>query len=143
MKLTVKAIFASYFAVLFTFAVLDALWLGIIAMPWYQTAFTQLFREPFIIWPWVVFYLLYCASVVYLIIRPYINQNLIQTAWGGFVLGATAYGTYNLTAYAIIEHWPLTMTFVDWLWGSLATMIMAFTGGWAARKANVKSKGQG
>ncbi|MBU2978381.1 DUF2177 family protein [Alteromonas sp. C1M14] len=143
MKLSIKAFLASYLTVLLTFAVLDTVWLGLIAMPWYQEAFAPLFRAPFITWPWIAFYLLYCASVVYLIIRPYINQNLIQTAIGGFILGATAYGTYNLTAYSIIAHWPLTMTFVDWFWGSVATMSMAFTGGWVARKVNAKTRGQG
>ncbi|MBU3020301.1 DUF2177 family protein [Aestuariibacter sp. A3R04] len=134
MNISVKANLAAYFVVLALFAVLDGFWLGVLAMPWYQTAFDGLLREEFITWPWLVFYLLYCASIVFLAIRPYAGQNLIRTCEAGFVLGATAYGTYNLTCYSILIHWPLTMTIIDWIWGTCATTVLAAAGGWTMKK---------
>ncbi len=51
--------------------------------------------------------------------------------WGalyGFVL----YGVYDLTNYAIVKGWPLTITLVDVLWGSFAcataTLLMGVAG---------------
>lgn len=134
MKSTVKPLIAAYVAVLLTFALLDGIWLGAIAMPWYQDAFKPLLKQTFLTWPWITFYLLYGAAVVYLVIRPYVGQNLMQTTMGGLVLGATAYGTYNLTCYAIIANWPLDMTIIDWIWGTVATGSIATSGGWVARK---------
>ncbi len=134
MNYSFKALAGAYIAVLLAFACLDGVWLGVIAMPLYQSAFDTLLRDQFITWPWLAFYLLYCAAVVYLAIRPYAAQNLLSQSLAGIALGATAYGTYNLTCYSIIDGWPLAMTFVDWIWGTTATGIIATSGGWAARK---------
>lgn len=134
MNYSFKALCGAYLAVLLAFGFLDGVWLGVIAMPLYQTAFDALLREQFITWPWIAFYLLYCAAVVFLVIRPYAGRNLISKTVAGFVLGAAAYGTYNLTSYSIIDGWPLSMTFIDWMWGSTATAIIATCGGWTAQK---------
>ena len=134
MNYSFKALVGAYIAVLLAFACLDGVWLGVIAMPLYQSAFDTLLRDQFITWPWLAFYLLYGAAVVYLAIRPYASQNLLSQSFAGCVLGAAAYGTYNLTCYSIIDAWPLSMTLIDWLWGTVATGLIATSGGWAARK---------
>lgn len=126
------AYLVAYTTVLLTFGVLDGIWLGVIAMPWYQAAFEGLLREPFIMWPWVTFYLLYGLAVVFLAIRPNLNQPK-AAALAGAALGATAYGTYNLTGYSIIADWPLSMSLIDWCWGTVATAVNALTGAIAAR----------
>lgn len=133
MKTKFASLALAYLAILITFGVLDGLWLGVIAMPLYTEYFAELLRAQFITWPWIVFYLLYCLSVVFLAVNP-TRQKPWGAAFGyGFVLGATAYGTYNLTAYSIVAGWPLTMTLVDWAWGSIATAILAAVGAGVAR----------
>ena len=138
MHYSFKTLTGTYIAVLLAFACLDAVWLGVIAMPLYREAFESLLRPQFITWPWIAFYLLYCASVVCLTIRPYAGKNLIHTSLAGLALGATAYGTYNLTCYSIIRDWPLNMTLIDWIWGTVATGIIATCGGFAAQKISDK-----
>ena len=132
MKIPFSTYLYAWLAVLISFAVLDGLWLGVIAMPLYTEHFAGLLREPFITWPWLAFYVLYCMAVVFLAIRPTLEQSMAATGLHGLVLGATAYGTYNLTAYSIVAGWPLNMTLIDWLWGAVATMLLAIAGGTAA-----------
>ena len=133
MKTKFSTLALAYLAVLIAFGVLDGIWLGVIAMPMYVEHFDGILREQFISWPWIVFYLLYCLSVVILAVKPTLNRSVGAAAISGFVLGAAAYGTYNLTAYSIVADWPLNMTLIDWLWGSLATCILAATGSIVAR----------
>lgn len=133
MKTKFSTLALAYLAVLIAFGVLDGIWLGVIAMPMYVEHFEGLLREQFISWPWIVFYLLYCLSVVVLAVKPTLSKSVGAAAVSGFILGATAYGTYNLTAYSIVADWPLNMTLIDWLWGSVATCILAATGSAVAR----------
>ncbi|QCZ95043.1 DUF2177 family protein [Salinimonas iocasae] len=133
MKTKFSTLALAYLAVLIAFGVLDGIWLGVIAMPMYVEHFDGILREQFISWPWIVFYLLYCLSVVIVAVKPTLNRTVGAAAISGFVLGATAYGTYNLTAYSIVADWPLNMTLIDWLWGSVATCILAATGSIVAR----------
>ena len=133
MKTKFSTLALAYLAVLIAFGVLDGIWLGVIAMPMYVEHFDGILREQFISWPWIVFYLLYCLSVVILAVKPTLDRTVGAAAISGFVLGATAYGTYNLTAYSIVAGWPLNMTLIDWLWGSVATCILAATGSIVAR----------
>ena len=39
----------------------------------------------------------------------------------GALLGLAAYGAYDLTNQATLKNWPLSITIVDMLWGTLAT----------------------
>ncbi|GGW91224.1 DUF2177 family protein [Alteromonas halophila] len=123
-----RATLIAYITVLLLFAVLDGIWLGIIAMPWYQDAFAGLLREPFITWPWMVFYLAYCLIVVVLAVCPGRHTSVLSALGRGAMLGAAAYGTYNLTGYSIIAGWPLNMTLVDLAWGTVATALLSTAG---------------
>lgn len=123
---SIKSVFFAYITVLLAFAVLDGLWLGLIANDWYMTAFAPLLRDTFITWPWVTFYLLYGGAVVFLAISP--SSSMSGALARGAALGATAYGTYNLTAYSIIGQWPWQMTWIDWVWGSVATALLSLAG---------------
>ena len=124
----------TYLAILIAFGILDGLWLGVIAKPLYIEEFGDLLRDPFITWPWLTFYLLYCLAVVHLAVKPVWYRPVSTAATNGFVLGATAYGTYNLTGYSIIADWPLSMSLIDWLWGAVATSILAAVGAGCAKR---------
>lgn len=127
------AFLKAYFAVLLAFALLDGLWLGAIAMDWYSEAFGTLLRNDFITWPWVVFYLIYSAIVVFLGVCPSRQDSFPLVLARGASLGLAAYGTYNLTGYAIITDWPLGMSLIDIAWGTSATALLAICGRTAVR----------
>ncbi|GGF63444.1 membrane protein [Alteromonas lipolytica] len=117
---------------LLTFGILDGIWLGAIANQWYFGSLSSLLREQFITWPWLVFYLAYCAATLYLAVVP-ASGHWQQAAVKGAVLGATAYGAYNLTNYSIVANWPLPITLIDWSWGTLATAVVSTSGALALK----------
>lgn len=122
-----KAKLYCYLSVLLCLLFLDGIWLGLVAKDSYQVAMGHIMREKVIVWPWMVFYLLYPLAIFLLAITA--NGTAKQSAWKGSILGATAYGTYNLTNYALVIDWPLIITFKDWGWGIFLTASSAWLGG--------------
>ncbi|ABG42584.1 conserved hypothetical protein [Paraglaciecola sp. T6c] len=131
MKQAVKA----YIGSLLGFLLLDAIWLGLVAKNSYIQAMQGLMREDVHVWPWVVFYSLYCMAIVYLVVLP-----RKDTAHGrhvlaaGAVLGAAAYGAYNMTNYALLAGWPLGISLQDWAWGTVVTSLSSYCGWRLARR---------
>jgi uncharacterized membrane protein len=120
----------TYLTLLLSLLIIDGIWLGLIAKEGYQQAMGHIMREQVIIWPWIVFYLLYPLAILILAVKVQLNtQSRFHFLWRGFVLGATAYGTYNLTNYALVVDWPLFITVKDWLWGAFLTASCSGIGG--------------
>jgi uncharacterized membrane protein len=119
-----------YFTLLLSLIILDGIWLGLVAKDSYQQAMGHIMREQVIIWPWIVFYLFYPLAILILAINVQLaNQSTYFFLWRGFVLGAAAYGTYNLTNYALVVDWPFFITVKDWLWGAILTSVCSWVGG--------------
>lgn len=120
----------TYLSILLSLLILDGMWLGWVAKDSYQLAMGHIMRDKVIIWPWIVFYLLYPLAILILAVNVQsLAQSRFQFLCRGAVLGLTAYGTYNLTNYALVVDWPLFITIKDWLWGAVLTSISAWVGG--------------
>jgi uncharacterized membrane protein len=131
----------TYATLLVSLLILDGIWLGLVAKDGYQQAMGHIMREQVIIWPWVAFYLLYTLAILILAINVQLpSQSRFYFLWRGFVLGAAAYGTYNLTNYALVVNWPLSITIKDWLWGTVLTSSCAMMGGHVWLKYSFQSK---
>jgi len=129
-----KAVMA-YIGSLLGFLLLDAIWLGLVAKNSYIQAMQGLMREDVHVWPWVVFYSLYCMAIVYLVVLPRKDSasgRLVLAA--GAVLGAAAYGAYNMTNYALLAGWPLGISLQDWAWGTVVTSLSSYCGWRLARR---------
>ncbi len=50
----IQSILGALIAIFVCFAVLDFLWLGVIADSWYQSEMAPLLRSQFITWPWLL-----------------------------------------------------------------------------------------
>jgi uncharacterized membrane protein len=67
-----------------------------------------------------VFYLIFLAGLVYFALMPSLESGSFGTALMlGALFGFFTYATYDLTNYATLRDWPLTVTLVDIVWGSL------------------------
>ncbi|MFQ3190159.1 MAG: putative membrane protein [Paraglaciecola sp.] len=133
----------TYLTLLLSLLIFDGIWLGLVAKDGYQLAMGHIMREQVIIWPWIVFYLFYPLAILLLVIQVQLStQSRFYFLWRGFVLGAAAYGTYNLTNYALVVNWPLSITIKDWLWGAILTSSCAMVGGhvWLKCTFNRKAK---
>lgn len=110
-------------------AVLDALWLGVIARDWLAKQLGDRMRKPLAWGPAVAFYLLYSAGLGFFAVAP--AHGDVATAAGlGAMLGLVAYGTYDLTNWATLKSWPTTFALVDMSWGTILSAASAAGGVW-------------
>ena len=116
-----------------TFLALDAVWLGGVAKEMYRREIGHLLA-PEVRWgAAVIFYLLYIAGLLVLIVLPGRDAPLIRTAAAGAFFGLVAYATYDLTNLATLVRWPLSVTLADLAWGAFATGVAAAAGHGYAR----------
>ena len=125
-----------YFITLICFLVLDAIWLGLIAQPFYQAQIGFLLaKNP----NWLAagaFYLLYVAGLVFFVVGPALRAGTPpgRAALRGAFFGLVAYATYDLTNLATVDRWPLLLTAVDMAWGTLLGALTTLAAVWAARR---------
>ena len=132
--LSVQQWLLAYGGTLLTMLILDALWIGLYMAPAYQAALGDLMLPQPRLASAAAFYLLFAGGVAFLAVAPGLRAISWQTAAvHGAVLGLTAYGTYDLTNYAIFKAWPLGLTLADIGWGAVLTAAAA-AGGWFAAK---------
>lgn len=119
----------AYVACTLFFLVIDAIWLGVVAKPFFVSQLGDLLREQPRFLAAAAFYLFFCAGLVYFAIMPAVHQSswLIALLNGAF-LGALAYGTYEFTNYATLKGWPLPMVVVDLAWGTALSGVSALVG---------------
>lgn len=107
------------------FFLIDMLWLGLVANKFYQT------HLGFLMGPvnWtaaVIFYLLYIIGIVVFAVSPALSaQSLQKAVLLGALFGFLAYATYDLTNLATLKDWPLIVTLVDLVWGTVLTGTVA------------------
>jgi uncharacterized membrane protein len=126
----VKRVLLAYATTALAFCALDFAWLGLVAPRFYAAQIgTLLLAEPNLT-PALIFYLLYVVGLVVFCVLPGIaKSDWRQAAIPGALLGLVAYGTYDLSNLATLQHWTTPLTIVDMAWGTAASAI-ASTCGW-------------
>jgi uncharacterized membrane protein len=99
---------------------LDLVWLGVVARGFYQRQLGYLMR-PDVRWvPALLFYLLYVAALVVIVVAPSAEkQSLGRAVVLGAFFGLAAYAAYDLTSLALIKDYPLVAAVVDLAWGTI------------------------
>jgi uncharacterized membrane protein len=116
------------------FAVLDAVMLTRVMQPLFRQHIGPLMLDGLRIGPAVGFYALYIAGLTLLVSLPALRAgSLLQAAMGGAILGAVAYGTYELTSHTIMKDWDIRMVVTDMAWGTFLSALTATVGVVAAR----------
>lgn len=111
------------------FFVIDMVWLALIAKNFYQKHLGFLMR-PDIKWvAAIAFYLLFIIGLVVFVIQPAIEKHSwLNALLAGALFGLVSYATYDLTNLATVKEWPLLVTIVDLIWGSvLASSVSLIT----------------
>jgi uncharacterized membrane protein len=115
-----------YIATLLVFVCIDLLWLGFVAKGFYKSELGDLMANKFNYWAAAAFYLIYAAGVVVFAVRPaLISGNWTEAALSGALFGFIAYATYDLTNLSSLRSWPVLLTFVDMLWGTILSALAA------------------
>lgn len=98
----------------------DMAWLGVAAKNFYAKQIGFL-MTPKVNWAAaILFYLLFLAGLVVFVIAPAIEKG----SWAhallfGALFGLITYATYDLTNLATLKDWPLALTVVDLIWGTI------------------------
>lgn len=106
------------------FIALDFAWLGLTSQHLYRPALGSLMRDRPNMAPAVLFYVVYVVALTFLVTAPAARSGEVMGALvRGFVFGAAAYATYNLTNAAVLVSWPTRLAWIDLAWGASATAI--------------------
>ena len=116
------SLLALYVVTLVIFLAVDAVWLGLVMKPLFDSHIGHLMRERPMIGAALGFYVLYVAGLVWLAGRPGLaGAPLSGIAVDAAIIGFMAYGTYEATSMAIMKDWSWKMVIVDTLWGTALT----------------------
>ncbi len=119
----------AYVVVLVVFAVVDAVWLSLVAAPMFQATLGDMLRATPNIGAIVAFYLIYPAGVLALAVLPAVEKRSLRDALiKGAILGFVAYATFDLTAHAVLNRWTWAIVLPDMAWGTVVTAIAAWAG---------------
>lgn len=123
---TLGAILTAGGAVASVMLVLDLTWLGIVALDMYKSQLGALMRPQPDVLAAGLFYAMYVvATTAYGSMGA---KSVGDAVNRGGALGLVAYGTYELTNWAVITGWPVMLVPADIAWGIALTAISSVVG---------------
>lgn len=119
----------AYLATAAIFLVIDFLWLGYIANTFYFSRLGDLLLDKPNLGVAAMFYAVYVIGVVIFAVGPALKAGSWQTALiYGALFGFFCYATYDMTNLATLKGWPVSVTVVDVIWGTVLTGTSALLG---------------
>lgn len=111
------------------FLIIDMVWLAWLAKDLYKKYLGSLLSDEV---NWVaafVFYSLFIIGIFIFAILPAVEKNVWTNALilGG-LFGFFTYATYDLTNLATLKNWPLTIVWIDIVWGTILTAAVSSAG---------------
>ena len=118
-----------FFIALPVFFAIDMIWLVLVAKNFYQKQIGFLMKPDINWFAAIIFYLLFIIGLVTFVISPAIvRHSWVHALLLGALFGLITYATYDLTNLATLKDWPLLVTVVDLIWGTvLAAAISVIT----------------
>jgi uncharacterized membrane protein len=115
-----------FFVALGSFLVVDGLWLTVISKNFYAKHLGYLMSKNPNLLAAGLFYLIYIFAMVVLVVSPGLEKGSFwSTVLSGALFGLCCYATYDLTNLATIQGWPLVVTIVDLIWGTVLSATIA------------------
>lgn len=125
-RATLKELLAATLAVAGAMLLLDLTWLGVVARGLYASSLSELQRTEVFLPAAALFYAFYCAAVLRHAVFG--STSARESLFKGAGLGLLAYGTYELTNWAVLRDWPALLVPIDVAWGTALTAVVAWTG---------------
>ncbi len=126
-----KTYLAGYAAALAALAMLDGLWLGLIAREFYKARLGQLLLDQ----PrWaiaVLFYVLHAAGIV--VFPMALATSWLSAVLYGALFGLVVYAAYDVTNLATLRGWSMALSLIDLAWGTAVTAAACLAAFLAAR----------
>jgi uncharacterized membrane protein len=133
--MTIKQMLVMYLITLAVFFLIDMVWLGVVAKGFYRRHLGSLL-SPNVNWAAaILFYLLFIVGLIVFAIRPaLVGEEPLKALFLGALLGLISYATYDLSNLATLKDWPLVVTIVDLIWGTVlggaVSFVSAVLGRW-------------
>jgi len=118
---------------------LDLLWIGFVASGLYRNQIGHLLNivdgqmvvnVPAAVATWAV---IVTGVQLFVLPRASGTGSIPSFVLWGALFGLIVYAVYDLTNYAVIKNWPLTVTIVDIVWGALVCSMTSLCMGLASR----------
>ena len=125
--MSVRQTLVLYLITLAVFFAIDMLWLGLVAKNFYRRHLGYL-MSPKVNWAAALsFYLLFIVGLLVFAVRPALLGGApLQALWLGGLLGLICYATYDLTNLATVKGWPVIVTVIDLVWGTVLGGLVSF-----------------
>ena len=108
---------------------LDAMGIRWLIRPVFEAHVGELLARPLRLAPAGVFYLFYVGGLLWFVSLPALRAGApLQALFGGMLLGALCYGTYEFTNYATLQRWSMAQVVTDLIWGMSLTGFSAWAG---------------
>jgi uncharacterized membrane protein len=126
-KMTFKQMILLYIITLVVFFAIDMIWLGVVAKGFYRRHLGS-FMSPKVNWiAAMLFYLLFIVGLLVFAVRPaFLASAPLNALFYGALLGLISYATYDLTNLATLKDWPLIVTVIDLIWGTVLGGAVSF-----------------
>ena len=77
--------------------------------------------------PAIIFYFLFIAGILVFVVVPGLATNSLKTTLlRAALFGLITYATYDLTNLATVKDWPVLVTIVDMIWGTVLSTAVSF-----------------
>lgn len=126
---------AGYAVFLVAFGICDAIWLTTMASRLYRPALGDWLIDPPRYLPAMLFYFGFPLAVLYFATMPALREGSASSALvNGALIGLLAYATYDLTNYATLRAWTLTITLADLAYGTIVVGLCSWLAYLAVRQ---------
>ncbi len=102
---------------------MDFLWLSYATPRFYAPLMGDLLRDDIKALPAIIFYLVYAFGLSHFAANP--EARISKVAANGALIGLIGYGTYNLSALAVIAGWSTKLAIIDMVWGAFVSAVCA------------------
>ena len=125
--MTFKQMILLYLITLVVFFAIDMIWLGVVSKGFYRRHLGA-FMTPKVNWTAaMLFYLLFIVGLLVFVVRPALAAGApFHALFYGALLGLISYATYDLTNLATLKDWPLVVTVVDLIWGTVLGGVVSY-----------------
>lgn len=115
-----------YLLSLIVFFTIDILWLGFIAKNLYRAEIGHLMADKTNWGAALIFYSIFIGGLVLFAINPALEKESWSYALKmGALFGFMCYATYDMTNLATLKDWPIKITIIDILWGTILNSMTA------------------
>ncbi len=118
-----------YLLTAIVFFVIDLVWLGVVAVEFYNRHLGHLLAGQVRWVPAILFYLIFIAGLLVFAVQPGLSAgSLWQAITLGAFMGFVAYAAFDLTCLALFKNFPVVVVVVDMIWGSCLSALVSSAG---------------